>query len=77
MAILPSVPVAKAPLEQRRNAAYEGMVQLINRPKGTGRLDEDFDSSDLVLIRMANAGVVNAAIDAWRRVVAPSRSTGR
>jgi AcrR family transcriptional regulator len=66
-------PTAKA-LERRRNEAYKGMVELINRAKATGRLREDFDSSDLVLLHMANAGVVNAtgdaAPDAWRRVVA-------
>lgn len=66
-------PTAKA-MEERRNEAYEGMVRLINRAKATGRLREDFDPSDLVLIHMANAGVVNAcgdsAPDAWRRVVA-------
>lgn len=66
-------PTAKA-LERRRNEAYEGMVELIDRAKATGRLREDFDPSDLVLIHMANAGVVNAtgdaAPDAWRRVVA-------
>ncbi|WP_328419495.1 SbtR family transcriptional regulator [Streptomyces sp. NBC_00443] len=66
-------PTAKA-LEQRRNEAYEAMVELINRAKATGRLREDFDPSDLVLIHMANAGVVNAtgdaAPDSWRRVVA-------
>ncbi|MFH9829047.1 TetR/AcrR family transcriptional regulator [Streptomyces bobili] len=66
-------PTAKA-LERRRNEAYEGMLELIGRAKATGRLREDFDSSDLVLLHMANAGVVNAtgdaAPDAWRRVVA-------
>jgi AcrR family transcriptional regulator len=66
-------PTAKA-LEQRRNEAYEAMVELIDRAKATGRLREDFDPSDLVLLHMANAGVVNAtgdaAPDAWRRVVA-------
>ncbi|WP_128434878.1 TetR/AcrR family transcriptional regulator [Streptomyces cyaneus] len=66
-------PTAKT-LEERRNQAYEGMVQLIGRAKATGRLREDFDASDLVLLHMANAGVVNAtgdaAPDAWRRVVA-------
>ncbi|MFI1354388.1 TetR/AcrR family transcriptional regulator [Streptomyces sp. NPDC020898] len=66
-------PAAKA-LERRRNEAYEGMVELIGRAKAAGRLREDFDSSDLVLLHMANAGVVNAtgdaAPDAWRRVVA-------
>ncbi|MFF7472760.1 TetR family transcriptional regulator [Streptomyces sp. NPDC008092] len=39
-----------------------------------GRLRADFDPSDLVLLHMANLGVVNAcgdaAPDAWRRVVA-------
>ncbi|WP_326573431.1 TetR/AcrR family transcriptional regulator [Streptomyces sp. NBC_00487] len=66
-------PTAKA-LEKRRDEAYESMVELIGRAKATGRLREDFDPSDLVLIHMANAGVVNAtgdaAPDAWRRVVA-------
>ncbi|MCX4817825.1 hypothetical protein OG601_45335 [Streptomyces sp. NBC_01239] len=61
-------PTAKA-LERRRNEAYGGMVELIGRAKATGRLREDFDSSDLVLLHMANAGVVNAP-DAWRRAVA-------
>ncbi|CAM5707871.1 hypothetical protein SALBM311S_09959 [Streptomyces alboniger] len=50
------------------------MVRLIDRAKAAGRLREDFDSSDMVLLHMANAGVVNAtgaaAPDAWRRVVA-------
>jgi AcrR family transcriptional regulator len=66
-------PTAKV-MEKRRNEAYEGMVQLINRAKAVGRLREDFDPSDLVLLHMANAGVVSAcgdaAPDAWRRVVA-------
>jgi AcrR family transcriptional regulator len=66
-------PTAKA-MEQRRDEAYRGMLRLIDRAKATGRLREDLDPSDLVLIHMANAGVVNAtgdaAPDAWRRVVA-------
>ncbi|MEU1268814.1 helix-turn-helix domain-containing protein [Streptomyces sp. NPDC005799] len=66
-------PAAKA-LEHRRNEAYEGMLELIGRAKATGRLRADFDPSDLVLVHMANAGVVNAtggaAPEAWRRVVA-------
>ncbi|WLW57583.1 TetR/AcrR family transcriptional regulator [Streptomyces sp. YU58] len=66
-------PTAKV-LEQLRNEAYEAMLLLIDRAKATGRLRADFDPSDLVLIHMANAGVVNAcgdaAPDAWRRVVA-------
>lgn len=66
-------PTAKV-LEARRNEAYQAMLSLIDRAKAAGRLREDFDPSDLVLIHMANAGVVNAcgdaAPDAWRRVVA-------
>ncbi|SDM32110.1 transcriptional regulator, TetR family [Streptomyces sp. cf386] len=64
-------PTAKA-LEERRNEAYEAMLELIGRAKAAGRLREDFDPSDLVLMHMATAGVVNAtgsaAPDAWRRV---------
>ncbi|MEU6146884.1 hypothetical protein ABZ848_41880 [Streptomyces sp. NPDC047081] len=68
-----SFPTAKA-MEERRAEAYEGMVRLIGRAKAAGRLREDFDPSDLLLIHMANAGVINAAgdaaPDAWRRVLA-------
>ncbi|MBK3626290.1 TetR/AcrR family transcriptional regulator [Streptomyces sp. MBT49] len=63
-----------AAMEKRRDEAYGAMVELIGRAKAAGRLREDFDPSDLVLIHMANAGVINAtgdaAPDAWRRVVA-------
>jgi AcrR family transcriptional regulator len=66
-------PTAKA-LEKRRDQAYDGVVQLIGRAKAAGRLREDFTPEDLVLVHMANAGVVNAtgdaAPDAWKRVVA-------
>lgn len=66
-------PTAKA-LERRRTEAYEAALKLIDRAKAAGRLREDFNSSDLVLLHMANAGVVSAcgdaAPDAWRRVVA-------
>lgn len=65
-------PTAKA-LEERRNEVYDVMVQLIDRAKAAGRLREDFAPEDLVLVYMANAGVVNAtgdaAPEAWRRVV--------
>ncbi|MFE4970192.1 TetR/AcrR family transcriptional regulator [Streptomyces sp. NPDC056660] len=66
-------PTAKA-LEKRRNEAYQAMLWLIDRAKTAGRLREDFDPADLVLMHMAVAGVVNAtgeaAPDAWRRVAA-------
>lgn len=66
-------PTAKA-FEERRRRAYEGVVELIGRAKTAGRLRADFTPEDLVLVYMANAGVVNAtgdaAPDAWKRVVA-------
>lgn len=66
-------PAAKA-LEERRDQAYEAVVQLIGRAKAAGRLREDFSPEDLVLVHMVTAGVVNAtggaAPDAWKRVVA-------
>jgi AcrR family transcriptional regulator len=66
-------PTAKA-LEERRLEVYQSTVELIGRAKAAGRLREDFTPEDLVLVYMANAGVVNAtgdaAPDAWRRVVA-------
>ncbi|MFD7608111.1 TetR/AcrR family transcriptional regulator [Streptomyces mirabilis] len=66
-------PSAEA-MEGRRNEALEGMLQLSARAKAAGRLREDFDSTDIALLLMANAGVVNvtggAAPDAWRRFVA-------
>jgi len=66
-------PTAKT-LEAKRAAAYEDFSELIIRAKGTGKLREDFVSEDLVLVLMANAGVIaatgDAAPDAWRRVLA-------
>jgi AcrR family transcriptional regulator len=71
-------PTAKA-FEADRNRAYDAFVELIARakrtgPKSTGRLRDDFCSQDLVLLLMANAGVVSAtgdsSPDAWRRLVA-------
>lgn len=66
-------PTAKG-LEERRREGYEGIVRLIDRAKAAGSLRADFTPEDLVLVHMANAGVVNATGDAapesWRRVVA-------
>jgi len=66
-------PTAKA-FEEKRNAAYRGFTELIARAKDGGRLRADFSPEDLVLLLMANAGVVaataDAAPDAWRRLVA-------
>jgi AcrR family transcriptional regulator len=61
-------------LETRRREAYDGLVQLAERAKAAGRLRDDFTPEDMVLLLMANAGVVAATVDtaptAWRRVVA-------
>jgi AcrR family transcriptional regulator len=65
-------PTAKA-LEARRVEAYHGFVELIARAKATGHLRADFASQDLVILLMANAGVIAATGDAapgsWRRLV--------
>ncbi|MFI6624662.1 TetR/AcrR family transcriptional regulator [Streptomyces sp. NPDC050528] len=65
-------PAAKA-LEARRNEAYNGFLELIARAKNGGHLRDDFVSEDLVILLMANAGVIaatgDAAPDTWRRLV--------
>jgi len=63
-------PTAKS-LEAERARAYRGFRKLISRAKAAGRLREDVSDKDLVILLMANAGVVNATADAapdtWRR----------
>lgn len=65
-------PASKA-LEARRTEAYNGFLELISRAQTTGHLRPDFTSQDLVILLMANAGVVaatgDAAPDTWRRLV--------
>jgi hypothetical protein len=60
-------------LEAHRSRGYELSVRLIERAKAEGTLRADFVPEDLVLLLMANAGVVRAAgraaPDAWRRLV--------
>ena len=61
-------------LEAHRTRGYELCVLMIERAKEAGALRADFVPEDLVLLLMANAGVVqgagDAAPDAWRRFVA-------
>jgi hypothetical protein len=68
-----SFPPARA-VEAKRNDAYAGVTELIARAKAAGRLRADFADQDLVLMLMANAGVIAATADtlpdAWRRPVA-------
>lgn len=60
-------------LEELRHRAYQGFVRLAERAKAAGALREDFVPEDLVLVLMANAGVVHrtaaAAPEAWNRFV--------
>ena len=61
-------------MEAHRTRGYELSVQMIERAQAAGTLRSDFVPEDLVLLLMANAGVVQgageAAPDAWRRFVA-------
>jgi AcrR family transcriptional regulator len=60
-------------LENRRNSAFRDWLTLIHRAKAAGRLRRDFHPDDLIVLLMANAGVVAAtadtAPDAWQRHV--------
>jgi AcrR family transcriptional regulator len=60
-------------VEELRAKAYDGFLKIITRAKATGHLRRDFKSEDLVVLLMANAGVISAtAKDApasWRRLV--------
>lgn len=57
----------------RGSGPYQGFLELIARAKATGHLQADFASEDLVVLLMANAGVIAAtgddAPEAWRRLV--------
>jgi len=44
-------------------APNAGIVELIHRAKATGRLRDDFVAEDLVLLQMANSGVLAATGD--------------
>lgn len=60
-------------LQQGRERAYRGFLTIIERARGTGHLRDDFTPEDLVLVLIANAGVVNAttngAPESWRRLL--------
>ena len=60
-------------LEVQRQHAYHGFLELISRAKATGRLRPDFTDQDLVILLMANAGVIAATQEAapgtWERLV--------
>jgi AcrR family transcriptional regulator len=59
---------------QEQTRAYRAFVRLIRRAQDAGALRADFVSQDLVMVLMANAGVLRAtqaaAPDTWKRLVA-------
>jgi AcrR family transcriptional regulator len=63
-----------AALERQRMKAYRDFAELVRLAQAEGRLRKDFVPEDLVLVLMANAGVLRgtgeAAPDAWKRFVA-------
>jgi AcrR family transcriptional regulator len=58
-------------LEELRTRAYDGLDRIIGRAQRAGGLRADFRHEDVVLILMANAGLLaraeEAAPGAWRR----------
>lgn len=62
IADLVTMDLSSAPdIEQLRARAYDGVVQLIGRAQETGILRADFTDQDIVLLLMANAGLVERA----------------
>jgi AcrR family transcriptional regulator len=61
-------------VEQLRSRANGQVIELVERAKAAGQLREDFVGEDLLLLLIANAGVVHVtradAAGAWRRFVA-------
>ena len=60
--------------EAERDRGYASFLELVRRAQAAGGLRDDFVAEDLVILLMANAGVVvgtaDAAPDAWRRFAA-------
>jgi len=59
-------------IEQLRARAHRGLVDLVARAKAAGALREDFRTQDVVLLLMANAGLVHRTAQtcpqAWERL---------
>ncbi len=60
-------------VEAQRAYAFEQLTELIQKAQAQGKLRRDFVPEDVVLLLLANAGVVrvmrSAAPEAWRRFV--------
>lgn len=65
---------ASSAVEQRANEAVEKLRALIGRAQTEGRLRPDVVAADIVVMLLANAGVLrstgSSAPDAWRRFAA-------
>jgi AcrR family transcriptional regulator len=62
-----------AELEELRAGAYVSFARIVKRAKKSGELRPDFQPEDLVLILMANAGLIHrtgdTVPDAWSRLL--------
>jgi AcrR family transcriptional regulator len=62
IADLVTMDVSMAPeIEQLRSRAFNGLVRLVERARAAGVLRADFTDQDVVLLLMANAGLVERA----------------
>ncbi len=64
IADLVTMDVTRAPeIEAFRARAFQGLVTLVDRARSAGVLRQDFTTQDVVLLLMANAGLVERAHD--------------
>jgi AcrR family transcriptional regulator len=62
IADLVTMDLAAAPeIEQLRSEAFDGLVRLTDRARSAGVLRSDFTTEDVVVVLMANAGLVERA----------------
>ncbi len=62
IADLVTMDVATAPeIERLRSRAFHGLVRLVERARSAGVLRADFTTEDVVILLMANAGLVERA----------------
>lgn len=59
--------------ERERTRAEEGLAQLVRRAKDAGQLRDDFDPADVILLLLANSGIVTetrqVSLAASRRLI--------
>jgi len=62
IADLVTMDISTAPeIERLRSRAFDGLVQLVERARSAGVLRADFTTVDVVILLMANAGLVERA----------------